>query len=251
MNKKLQLPFFSNGKLESFRDTTVFLEDLHFCPHCQKDISPKFEFGSFHYTSKSGEMNEVLQNGHVDCVFECPSCHESISVRYEIKYTITTHSFLHWDSFNIDKVSPYPTLKFPFDKSISTVSPRFEKIYTQTIQAKAEGKDELVGIGYRKSIEFLLKDYLISNNSDELDSISKMHLADCINKLENQKVKDLAKASIWLGNDETHYVRKHSDLGISELEKFLNTLVSYLTFEITASDASEFINQQKTSKNPI
>lgn len=244
MNYTLYLPRFISGKLESYQNTTVFLEDLHFCPHCQKDISPKYEFGAFHHSSKSGTMNEILENGHVDCVFECPSCHESISVRYKINYTITTTRTLQWNSFKLDKVSPSPTLKFPFDSTISKVSPRFEKIYTQTIQAKAEGKDELVGIGYRKSIEFLLKDYLISGNPGEEGKISKMHLADCINKLDNQKIIDLAKATIWLGNDETHYVRKHEEKGIHELEKFLNTLVSYLAFEITAADASTFINHQ-------
>lgn len=244
MNYTLYLPRFISGKLESYQNTTVFLEDLHFCPHCQKDISPKYEFGVFHYSSKSDLRQNILENGHVDCLFECPSCHESILVRYEIAYSISHYDTFEWRPFKLDKISPVPTMKFPFDNSVSKVSPRFEKIYTQTIQAKAEGKNELVGIGYRKSIEFLLKDYLISQNPDQEDKISKMQLSDCINKLDNQKIQNLAKVTVWLGNDETHYVRKHEDMGIPELEKFLNTLVSYLAFEIAASDASAFINRK-------
>lgn len=244
MHKNLKLPYFRNGRLEGSQNTDVFLEDLHLCPSCNKNISPKYEFGNFHYSSKSDLIHEILENGHFDCLFECPSCHESILVRYKIEYTINPTGFFKWESFKIDKISPAPVVKFPFDNSISDVSPRFDKIYTQTIQAKAEGKNELVGIGYRKSIEFLLKDYLISQNPDQEDKISKMQLSDCINKLDNQKIQNLAKATVWLGNDETHYVRKHEDMGIPELEKFLNTLVSYLAFEIAASDASAFINRK-------
>jgi hypothetical protein len=244
MKKILKLPYFHNSRLKDFRDTSAFLEDLHFCPSCKKEISPKYEFGVFHYSSKSDLRQSILENGHVDCLFECPSCHESILVRYEIAYSINHYDTFEWRPFKLDKISPVPTMKFPFDNSISKVSPRFEKIYTQTIQAKSEGKNELVGIGYRKSIEFLLKDYLISQNPDQEDNISKKHLSDCINEIDNEKIHDLAKATVWLGNDETHYVRKHEDMGIPELEKFLNTLVSYLVFEIAASDASEFINRK-------
>lgn len=244
MNHLVRLPRFNNGHIQDLYSQSVNFQDFHFCPNCQKEISPIFEFGKFHYSNEFDYIDDILNNGHVDCVFECPSCHEAILVRYEINYIKLHNDAIQWRLFKTDKISPSPTLKFPFNSAISKVSPRFENIYTQTIQAKVEGKDELVGIGYRKSIEFLLKDYLISNNPDEEDKISKMHLADCINKLDNQKIKDLAKATIWLGNDETHYVRKHEEKGIPELEKFLNTLVSYLAFEITAADASTFINHQ-------
>ena len=244
MNQNVLLPRFERSKFIELTKNVVYLEDFSFCPNCQKEISPKFEFGIYHSKTSSGSMNDVLQNGHIDCVFECPSCHEAILVRYRINYHVNQYGALNWESFKLDKIFPSPTLKFPFDNSISKISPRFKKIYTQTIQAKVEGKDELVGIGYRKSVEFLLKDYLISKEPNQEDKISKMHLMDCINKLDNERIKDLAKATVWLGNDETHYVRKHENVGIPELEKFLNTLVSYLAFEIIASDASAFINQR-------
>ena len=70
-----------------------------------------------------------------------------------------------------------------------------------------------------------------------------MHLGDCIKLIDNPKIQALAKASTWLGNDETHYVRKHTDRDIEDLERFLNSLVGYLSFELTADDAISFIDK--------
>lgn len=111
------------------------------------------------------------------------------------------------------------------------------------MQAKLDGKDELVGIGYRKSIEFLIKDYLIYINHEKSEQIPQMHLGDCIKLISSDKIQALAKASTWLGNDETHYVRKHSDKDIEDLEKFLNALVYYLTYELTVEEAYSFIGK--------
>ena len=148
-----------------------------------------------------------------------------------------------WKQFKIESIFPTPTATFPYSDQICKVSDKFKEIYIESLQAKLEGKKELVGIGYRKSIEFLVKDYLIYINHEKVDKIPAMQLGDCIKLIDNQKIHKLAKASTWLGNDETHYVRKHTDKDINDLEKFLEALVYYITFEITVEEAESFIGE--------
>ena len=225
----------------------VDFETFDFCPICNKEISPKFIHGSFTHSAKSMNVIDIVENSLVNVLYECPSCHNGIVVKYKPAFEIAKYSFgpgiSKWNTFTIESIYPTPTASFPFDKIISKVSPKFEKIFTQSLQAKLDGKDELVGIGYRKSIEFLIKDYLIHINHEKTDKIPNMGLADCIKLIDSTKIQNLAKASTWLGNDETHYSKKHTDKDIEDLERFLNALVYFLTYELTADEAELFVNK--------
>ena len=64
----------------------------------------------------------------------------------------------------------------------------------------------MVGIGYRKALEFLVKDYLIQIQEEDSETIKRLELGKCINKMSDEKIQILAKGATWLGNDETLYV---------------------------------------------
>jgi len=71
-----------------------------------------------------------------------------------------------------------------------------------------------------------------------------MPLSQAIDKLQSQKIKDLVKASIWLGNDETHYIKKYEDKDINDMKRFIRALAYFISPELTASEAQEFINNK-------
>ncbi len=48
--------------------------------------------------------------------------------------------------------------------------------------AEAIGLDQLEGIGLRKAMEFLVKDYAISKNPDQEEDIRSKFLGACINE---------------------------------------------------------------------
>lgn len=74
-------------------------------------------------------------------------------------------------------------------------------------------------MGYRKSLEFLIKDYAIAFHPDKETDIVKSQLSPCINEyIDNKRIKSLATASAWIGNDETHYTRKHEDYNVEHLK---------------------------------
>lgn len=249
MLNRMILPKLNTTKLE-YNETSVDLESFDVCPVCGKTISPKFIYAHFTHTSKSTDLQETVEKSFVNALFECPDCSNGILAKYNVTYQSGEseyhgHGFIirSWNTFNLISSFPTPIAQFPYQQIITDVSSRFKKIYTQALQAKLDGKDELVGIGYRKAIEFLIKDYLLYIKHEKSDKIPTMNLGDCIKLIDNQKIENLAKASTWLGNDETHYVRKHSDKDINDLESFLNALVYYLTYELTVEQATSFISK--------
>ena len=65
-----------------------------------------------------------------------------------------------------------------------------------------------------------------------------MPLSACINTYIDQvKIKNLATKTVWIGNDETHYVRKHTDRDIEDLKRFIQATVYYISMELVSDDA--------------
>jgi transposase len=101
-----------------------------------------------------------------------------------------------------------PTPRSPF---IEPVSPSFYEIFDQARSAEHHRLLEIAGVGYRKSLEFLIKDYLISRTDDpgRREEIKKRMLGACIaDYVTDDRIKSVALPAWWLGNDETHYVRR-------------------------------------------
>jgi hypothetical protein len=126
------------------------------------------------------------------------------------------------------------------------MSPRFVEIYHQAESAEQFGLTELCGVGYRKALEFLVKDFAISYYPGESEKIRALQLSPCISSyIDNQQLKDLARASAWIGNDETHYTRKHEDYNLEHLKTYIDAIVSYITFNLTAQEAQELLSKPK------
>lgn len=145
-------------------------------------------------------------------------------------------------------IDTYPIAKnkTAFSEKLATVSPHFVRIYHQAEMAEAQGMTEICGMGYRKALEFLVKDFACMMNPDEEDDIKKLPLSACINNyIESNRIKTLATASAWLGNDETHYVRKHEDYDTEDMKIFIKSLVPFIESELAFLEAQEFIESKK------
>ncbi|MDW4160614.1 hypothetical protein QI230_02945 [Staphylococcus saprophyticus] len=143
----------------------------------------------------------------------------------------------------MDNSKPMPETLFDYPSEIDEISLEFNNIITQSSNAEALEYDHLAGIGYRKAIEFLVKDYLIKCKDKDESEISTQLLGKCISEIDDTRINNLARAASWIGNDETHYVRKHVDKDVQDLKKFLHALTALVKLEITLSEADNFINK--------
>ena len=62
------------------------------------------------------------------------------------------------------------------------------------------------------------------------------------NYIKNPQIQTLAKASAWLGNDETHYIQKHENYNISDMKRFIFATIAYINFEFSYAEAASFLN---------
>jgi hypothetical protein len=109
-----------------------------------------------------------------------------------------------------------------FDPIIEAISPSFVKIYNESFIAEQNNLFEICGVGYRKAIEFLIKDYLISKYPEKEEIIKDNFLLKCIkDHIDDVKIKDVAERAVWLGNDETHYVRKWEKKNLKDLKNLI------------------------------
>lgn len=72
-----------------------------------------------------------------------------------------------------------------------------------------------------------------------------MLLGQCINDyIDDDKIKKSSKVSAWLGNDETHYIKKFEDKDINDLKRFIDTVVYFILYNLNVDEADEIINSQ-------
>ena len=129
------------------------------CPFCHKSIIPKFLTGIY--------INPLLHTPIIETIFQCPSneCNE-IFISYYFKpdrvYGSSNQFHYYQTMFGNLKQNV-------FSKTIETVSKDYCKIFEEAFSAEQFGLKQICGVGYRKSLEFLIKDYLINvRKKDEM-----------------------------------------------------------------------------------
>lgn len=200
------------------------------CPRCKASISPQIL-----YASRNRELFDSIDEFCGIATFGCPACYQPFVG--EIRWAENPNK---WITINTQPVHPEEK---EFEPVIKALSPQFDKIYHQAQAAEAYCLDEVAGMGYRKALEFLIKDYCVQKHPDKAESIYETFLAKCIeNYISHEKIKATAKAATWIGNDETHYTRKWDNKDISDLKKFLESCYLWIAADLHADEADDMIN---------
>ncbi len=205
------------------------------CPICNSSISPD-------------KISETLNKNInlISILFTCPACGKGFVSHYIYSESnLEVHN--GYDYYRIDLIDSFP--KFPkqihFDDYIENISSSFTEIYNQAVSAESHELNQISGIGYRKALEFLIKDYCIYRNNDKESEIKSMLLSQVITTyIDSPKIQNLAKASAWIGNDETHYVKKFEDKDINDLKKFINATVAFITYELISDEADDLVSSK-------
>lgn len=210
----------------------ICYETVNKCPICNSSIAPVEKSKFFNSDSKMYFF-----------MFECPACNKGFITHYNYSNERKIKNDISYNMLKL--VNSYPKVpeSHQFDENIKKLSSNFCEIFNQAYVAEQMKLNEIAGIGYRKALEFLIKDYCIDKNKEQEEKIKKEPLSQVItNYILSDKIRNLAKASIWIGNDETHYVRKYEDKDIKDLKRFISATVAYITYELIADSAQESVN---------
>lgn len=215
-----------------FRDArkTITIDTPSKCPHCGRTMSPQ-HVGQ----STSSEKASYLDEGRFAVIFRCSfdDCLKYFAIEYinSIASSASTVDYAY-----------RPPIKVKLPENIEKVSPVFVEIYSQATVAESEALNQIAGVGYRKAAEFLIKDYAISKHKDDEEKIKTIMLGQVIAEYLNDfpKIQALAKSVAWIGNDETHYVRRHDDKDIEDLKKFILSAAQFIAADYDADEALAF-----------
>lgn len=187
------------------------LDSVDNCPICETNIAPILQC-------------VLSDNYYHHIVVVCPKCGDVFMQKWDIE---------NWSG----EIFPKKAIVEHFDPLINELSENFVKIYNQSKIAESNYLDEVAGMGYRKSLEFLIKDYISRKNPDNIDTIQKTALGNCINEyVENDKIKEMARRASWIGNDEAHYLRKWADKDISDLKSLIGLTVYWISYELKTEE---------------
>lgn len=225
------------AKISSSVTRPVTVEDI--CPVCKKPTNPDL-INSSYFPLAEDETHLVL-------TFRCLGCkhfwtEEFIATRHLINsYT---------ERYEIEHIKVIPNLPsdIPISDDVEMVSPIGKQIYVQALKAEHEQLDHIAGIGYRKALEFFVKDFSIVTNPDDEGKIIKMSLKQVIEKyIKDEDLKTFALASAYIGNDEGRYYRNNPDKDFTDLKNYLHGVIHYMEMKLNFLDAQELVNRSKKS----
>ena len=195
------------------------------CPGCRQSMRP-VPHGAY-------QVKDDIIRTEIALVFQCPikRCRRIFMGYY----------------FSSDRLSSYYVLNTAWlplvledpqvPDTVKKLSVRFDKAYAHAYYADKNGLREVCGCGYRRALELLIKDYLISKHSadpEKTKQIEAKRLGRCIDDdINDSRIKEVAKRAAWLGNDETHYVRKWEDHDLENLRQLIELTMYWINAELT------------------
>jgi len=227
------------------RITNVYIdiEIIDSCPFCHKKINPLSVEN--YLCNVSVKKTKYLQR-----IFRCPNneCGMVFIALYEIYFYERSNSYV----YSFKKLEPTRPYEPSISKIIRDKFPAFYKIYKEANAVDALGLLEVSGMVFRKSLEFLVKEFAkdglgnLDNKKEMLNEIDRMSLASCIKKyITDPNTKSMAERTAWLGNDETHYLRKWPEKDINDLKVLLKLTINSIENQLLINKYQEEMDKPR------
>lgn len=190
------------------------------CPRCHYKVEP-MQMGGW-LIGDAAQATSILQ-----VVFRCTrrGCNELFIANFT-NPLVSTQQPREWELTSTTPVNPQPPSIAP---EVAALSPFFVEVFTQASAAESYGLSQVCGVGYRKALEFLVKDFCIAKEPNAKEEILKKLLGAVISEhIKDENIKECARRATWLGNDETHYVRRWEEKDIRDLKSLLDLTVNWI-----------------------
>lgn len=225
---------------KEFYKYDVTIDEPRLCNHCNNTGEQIFLSGVL--TESNVEYYNAIG------LFKCFYC-EAITTHFLNRITDFRKGEYYFSVDAIPKNTSPINTELSLNETIQLKFKNFVEIYQQAAKAEEANLDKIAGMGYRKALEFLVTDFLIQYPTSEITeewlTDPKTTLGAKIEKFSNERIKKLAKAISFLGNDETHYTRRHPEHDTESIKMFIKALLSDVENEIILIEAEELLNKPK------
>lgn len=205
---------FPNGKVD-------FIELPNKCPHCQRLTDMHYQ--KITYNKFTKRIEALIRCGYGNCQGFIIGYYELIRNLGKLTHT-----------------EPPIFKEIELPEFANEISSSFVSIFSEANEATSRGLNQIAGAGFRKACEFLVKDYAKSMivDTDEIDKtkkeeqIEKKFVGKVVEEfITDTRVQKVAKRAFWLGNDETHYLRKWTDKDINDLITLIKLTLDWIEIE--------------------
>lgn len=210
------------------------------CPHCGRSLSPEVMFRS---PFGIGYANTNIEKTRIITIYRCT--YEDCFKFFILEYSVEPSPYSNEEEYICHKIdySYTPPISNNLPINISNAFPDFTDIYNQAIMAEQYKLTKISGIGYRKALEFLIKDFIIRKDPQSEENIKNKFLGKVISEdlTDLPRVQQLAKAANWISTDEVHYEQRFSDGDIEAMKRFIKSAATFISATLDADDAEAFI----------
>lgn len=203
-----------------------YMDSVDHCPYCKNSMSlnPDYAVYSLPIHPKRNKDNALFL--HYVCRKD--DCQRPFTAVFNHRYDIHVNLGVR-NYHSLSYIIPVLPESKEWPHEVIEISPSFSEIYNQAIACECHGYNHASGPAYRKSLEFLVKDFAINVNTEKEEVIRSKLLGQCINEyIDNEPTKQCAKRAAWLGNDETHYTRKWENKDITDLKMLIQLTVNHI-----------------------
>jgi hypothetical protein len=200
---------------------SVSAETPNICPHCHVANEPRNEFRKYDRTVD--KFISVWRCNYHKCGKLFATSHHKVNGYFEVERCL--------NGLPKGPIWPKPIEDLKDGKTIDKEEPeqtKFIKTYLQSLEAQSNGQDEIAGMGYRKAIEYLVKDWAIQTKPKEKEKILGLWLSGVIKEYFEGDLKDILERSTWLGNDQTHYNKLFEEYNIDHLKELIGLIMAEL-----------------------
>lgn len=195
-----------------------------------------------HLAVFNNTIGVTVKQNELQALFQCPN-------RQCVSYFVAYYE-LRNNRWEIDDLKPSNLVPVEFSDAIKSISLDFVAIYQEAYVAKEAKLKQIAGPGYRKAFEFLIKDYAkhlaphekfeegvteAEKQQEIQNRIKKIETSfsgDVVNKyIGDPRIQAVAKRALWLGNDETHYLRKWQQHDINDLVTLIDLTIHWIEIE--------------------
>ncbi|MBX3697001.1 MAG: DUF4145 domain-containing protein [Dokdonella sp.] len=208
------------------------------CPICHHGIVPIF------VTHVSMPSPPGIP-GRFEVILRCPrhSCFHVYIARCKVSGSSASEVNL-----SVDRILPKELVKPAIAPEVEKVSQSFVSIYQQAKAAESYGLKEVTGIALRKALEFLVKDFCAYLDPSRSDEIKGANLMYCIKTfIKDTNINACAERAAWLGNDETHYIRRWEDKDITDLNTLVDLTAGWIRHVVLTK---KYLDEMPEGKKP-
>lgn len=224
---------------DSNYDHDAWIPKPHTCPHCGRSEAPEVMLDepitfTNHAEYSDAKMIELYRCTYADCL-------KYFIEVYQVESSDTNGYY--FQTIKYDYSGKHTDISIPV--GLDKISPQFVEVYRQATVAEDAGLDQLAGMGYRKALEFLIKDFAIHEEPDKQAEIKAQFLGKVISDRLNEfkKLQSLATAANWIGTDQTHYEQRYTDKDINDMKRYILSASNLISGDYLADDAADFVEK--------